>query len=236
MERAQKDLTMAEVAGWGSLLATFGLIQGALYLRAFWGHFGLDPFQFVAVSELALAGLVAIGFVLFLMLVATLFGGWMETKLTNGNSKASVLGKVLAALFFGALGALIWWIDAWPLVFGMALTVGCIVVVQFVPIVPRAIRESPWIAYIAVWVIYVSFASSWFGQERARTIVRGGASYRATLSLEGETQRDLTLIGRLGDSYVLWNLARRSAVLVPVGDVKRLELARKGTSGAPTGE
>jgi len=44
MERAKKELTLASVAGLGSLLATFGLIQGALYLQAYWGRFGLDPF------------------------------------------------------------------------------------------------------------------------------------------------------------------------------------------------
>ncbi len=45
MERTQKTLTMADVAGWGSALVTFGLIQGAFYLKAYWGHFGLDPFH-----------------------------------------------------------------------------------------------------------------------------------------------------------------------------------------------
>jgi len=68
MDRKGRHLTIADVAGWGSALATFGLIQGALYLQAYWGRFGLDPFQFVAVSELALAGLAGIGVVLCLML------------------------------------------------------------------------------------------------------------------------------------------------------------------------
>lgn len=79
---------MADVAGWGSALVTFCLIQGAFYLKAYWGHFGLDPFQFVAVSELALAGLTGIGMVLFLLLLASLFGGWVETKVTSGGSKS----------------------------------------------------------------------------------------------------------------------------------------------------
>ncbi|WGV53866.1 hypothetical protein QIF44_16420 [Stenotrophomonas indicatrix] len=86
MERTQKALTMADVAGWGSAVVTFGLIQGALYLKSYWGHFGLDPFQFVAVSELALAGLAGIGMVLFLILIALLFGGWVEVKLTRGGA------------------------------------------------------------------------------------------------------------------------------------------------------
>ncbi|CAH0128921.1 hypothetical protein SRABI102_00006 [Stenotrophomonas lactitubi] len=88
MESTQKRLTMADVAGWGSAVVTFGLIQGALYLKAYWGHFGLDPFQFVAVSELALAGLAGIGMVLILMLVASLFGGWVEIKVTSGSAKS----------------------------------------------------------------------------------------------------------------------------------------------------
>lgn len=86
MERTKKTLTMADVAGWGSALVTIGLIQGAFYLKAYWGHFGLDPFQFVAVSELALAGLAGIGMVLFFMLVALLLGGWAEGKLTTNIS------------------------------------------------------------------------------------------------------------------------------------------------------
>jgi len=94
MERTQKRLTMADVAGWGSVLVTFGLIQGAFYLKAYWGHFGLDPFQFVAVSELALTGLKGIGMLLFLLLVALQLGGWLEGKLTSRIFKNRPFGRV----------------------------------------------------------------------------------------------------------------------------------------------
>lgn len=100
MESTQKGLTMADVAGWGSAVVTFGLIQGALYLKAYWGHFGLDPFQFVAVSELALAGLAGIGMVLFLILIALLFGGWVEVRLTSGSSKNKLFAWLGSALLF----------------------------------------------------------------------------------------------------------------------------------------
>ena len=98
MERTKKTLTMADVAGWGSALVTFGLIQGAFYLKAYWGHFGLDPFQFVAVSELALAGLAGIGMVLFFILIALLFGGWVEGKVTATPSPANLLMWLTLAL------------------------------------------------------------------------------------------------------------------------------------------
>lgn len=104
MEGTQTKLTMADVAGWGSALVTFCLIQGAFYLKAYWGHFGLDPFQFVAVSELALAGLTGIGMVLFLLLLASLFGGWVETKVTSGGSKSKLFAWLFPTLFFPALG------------------------------------------------------------------------------------------------------------------------------------
>jgi len=98
MERTKKTLTMADVAGWGSALVTFGLIQGAFYLKAYWGHFGLDPFQFVAVSELALAGLAGIGMVLFFILIALLLGGWVEGKVTTTPSQANLLMWLILAL------------------------------------------------------------------------------------------------------------------------------------------
>lgn len=119
MERTQKALTLADVAGLSSALVTFGLIQGALYLRAYWGHFGLDPFQFVAVSELALAGLAGIGMVLFLMLVSLLLGGWIENKLTDQRSKKTLFSWLVPTIFLSGLGALIWWSNAWPILIGL---------------------------------------------------------------------------------------------------------------------
>jgi hypothetical protein len=39
-------------------------------------------------------------------------------------------------------------------------------------------------------------------------------------------QGGLSLVGRLSDSYVLWDLVQKAAALVPVNDVSRLEIAR----------
>ncbi|HIE0524495.1 TPA: hypothetical protein ACXJLS_001103 [Stenotrophomonas maltophilia] len=228
MERTKKTLTMADIAGWGSALVTFGLIQGAFYLKAYWGHFGLDPFQFVAVSELALAGLAGIGLVLFFMLVALLFGGWVEGKVTASTSQASLLMWLIMALCLVGMGVLLWWSNGWPVLIGVALTGICAIAVRLSPVLPTAVKDSPWLVYALVMLVYVPISSSWLGFERARAITSGGSKYTINVTIIDErAQGSLSLVGRLGDSYVLWDPSRKAAILVPVSDVSRLEIVRK---------
>ncbi|WP_079221884.1 hypothetical protein [Stenotrophomonas maltophilia] len=229
MDRGETEFTLASVAGWGSALATFGLVQGALYLKAFWGRFGLDPFQFVAVSELALVGLAAMGVVLFLMAMAVLLGGWAEARLTEESSKGPLRAWLYPIAFFSALGAVIWCTKAWPVLIGMALTITCAIVVKLSPVVPRAIKDSPWLVYFLVMTVYVSIASSWLGHERAGSIVAGGASHTTSVSTDDGTRNGLNLIGRLGDTYALWDPEQKAIRLVPAGDVKAIEISRKAT-------
>lgn len=226
MERAQKTLTMADVAGWGSALVTFGLIQGAFYLKAYWGHFGLDPFQFVAVSELALAGLAGIGMVLFLMLFAMLFGGWLEKKVTDTTPRFSPLVWLLAVIVLIGLGLCLWWTNGWPVLIGVALTGVCALTVQMSPVLPAAVKKSPWLVYVLVMLIYVPITSSWIGADRAAKITSGGSMSAVSVTVDGKVQGGLALVGRLGDSYVLWDPVRKSAILLPVDGVSRLESAR----------
>jgi hypothetical protein len=76
------------------------------------GHFGLDPFQFVAVSELALAGPAGVGMVLFFILIALLLGGRVEGKVTTTPSQANLLMWLILALCLVGMGALLWWSNA----------------------------------------------------------------------------------------------------------------------------
>lgn len=227
MERTKKTLTMADVAGWGSALVTFGLIQGAFYLKAYWGHFGLDPFQFVAVSELALAGLAGIGMVLFYILIALLFGGWIEAKVTASTPQTSLLMWLILVLCLVGMSALLWWSSGWPVLIGVALTGTCAIAVRLSPVLPPAVKDSPWLVYVLVMLIYVPISSNWLGIERASAITSGGSKYTTNVTIDERVQGSLSLVGRLGDSYVLWDMAQKTAVLVPAGDVSRLEIARK---------
>jgi len=226
MERTQKTLTMADVAGWGSALVTFGLIQGAFYLKAYWGHFGLDPFQFVAVSELALAGLAGIGMVLLLMVFAMLLGGWLEKKVADTAPRFSPFIWLLVVIVLIGLGLGLWWTNGWPVLIGVALTGVCALTVQMSPVLPAPVKKSPWLVYVLVMLVYVPITSSWLGADRATKITSGESKFKVAVTVDGKVQDGLGLVGRLGDSHVLWDPVQKSAILLSVGDVSRLELAR----------
>jgi hypothetical protein len=227
MDRKGKELSIADVAGWGSALATFGLIQGALYLQAYWGRFGLDPFQFVAVSELALAGLAGIGFVLGLMLFASLLGGWLESTLSSIKPERKVLRFVAPLSLLIAVGALLWWANAWVFLGGAFLTLVCVVAVTLSPVVPPSVKDSPWLIYVVLMLVYVSIASNHMGAQRAQKIMRGEARYVSIVRIDSETLNGLNLVGRLGDTYALWDQSRKTTILLPAEDVKKLEILQK---------
>jgi len=226
MERTTKELSIADVAGWGSALVTFGLIQGALYLQAYWGHFGLDPFQYVAVSEIALAGLAGIGLALGLMLIAIFLGDWLGDKLTSISPDRSVLGCLAPVALLLGLGAIIWWANAWVVLIGALLTVVCLAAVSIASTVPAAIKKSPWLTYAVVMLVYVSIASNWLGAERAKKITQGEETRVASIAIDSGSLTGMNLIGRLGDTYVFWDKARKATLLLQVSDLKSLELRR----------
>lgn len=233
MERQRKELSLADVAGLGSALVTFGLVQGALYLQGYWGKFGLDPFQFVAVGELALAGLAGIGVVLGMLLFAALLGSWLKGKFSGVRPKNRLLGVLSPVALLLGLGAMIWWTSAWGVLVAALASVICLVVLKLSPVVPSAIKESPWLIYVVLMLVYVSFASSWLGTERAQKILDGNATSLSAVSTDKEVLSGLNLIGRLGDTYAFWDPVRRTAMLLPAADVRRVEIARKAAVTAP---
>ncbi|KAF1017126.1 MAG: hypothetical protein GAK31_00385 [Stenotrophomonas maltophilia] len=233
-----KEWSLPEVAGLGSVLVTFGLIQGGLYLRGYWSAFGLDPFQFAAVSEVALAGLAGIGIVLVLMALGALLGGWIENRMSTVSSERKVMPWLLPSLVLvGLVGlvVLIWWTGAWVLLVGVVLTAACAAVVQLSPVVPGAVKDSPWLIYALALVVYVSIASAWLGESRARAVLQGGAKFLSVVSISGETLGGVNLVGRLGDSYVPWDPARKTTILVPVADVRKLEITQAAGAGSGAG-
>ncbi|WP_258391326.1 hypothetical protein [Stenotrophomonas maltophilia] len=142
----------------------------------------------------------------------------------------------VSSAFFTVLGLLLWWSNTWPLLIGVLLTVICALIVHLSPVVPAAVKDSPWLIYALVMLVYVSIASSMLGSQRAEKISSGGGKHVTAVTVDGKVQGDLSLIGRLGDSYALWDPARKATVLVPVGDVGRLEILRKGVIPVPAAQ
>jgi len=78
-----------------------------------------------------------------------------------------------------------------------------------------------------VVIVYVPISSNWLGFERAKAITSGSSKYTVNVTIDEKVQGRLGLVGRLGDSYVLWDPVQKAAVLVPVDNVSRLEIAQK---------
>ncbi len=104
------------------------------------------------------------------------------------------------------------------------------------PVVPAAVKDSPWLIYALVMLVYVSIVSNMLGSQRAEKISSGGGKYVTAVTVDEKVESELSLIGRLGDSYALWDPARKATVLVPVGDVRRLEIVRKGVIPVPAAQ
>jgi hypothetical protein len=85
-------------------------------------------------------------------------------------------------------------------------------------------------------LVYVSISSNWLGSERAKKITTDGSEHTVTVTADGKVQGGLSLVDRLGDSYVLWDPAKNLPILVPVDVVGRLEIARKPVLSANAGQ
>lgn len=99
--------------------------------------------------------------------------------------------------------------------------------VRLSPVLPAAVKNSPWLVYALVMIVYVPISSNWLGFERAKAITSGSSKYTVNVTIDEKVQGSLGLVGRLGDSYVLWDPVQKAAVLVSVDNVSRLEIAQK---------
>ena len=57
--------------------------------------------------------------------------------------------------------------------------------------------------------------------------MRGEARYVSIVRIDSETLNGLNLVGRLGDTYALWDQSRKTTILLPAEDVKKLEILQK---------
>lgn len=53
---------------------------------------------------------------------------------------------------------------------GVALTGICAMAVRLSPVLPAAVKDSPWLVYALAMIVYVPISSNWLGFERAEAI------------------------------------------------------------------
>lgn len=215
---------------WTSLLLAFGAVQGVIYLKAYWGRFGLNPFQYADVDSLALVGLTGIGVTLALVGLGALFGGYIGSKMTAWTERARLLRWLVPVLLAAFVLALAFLVDfGIYLVIGILMTWIIIWLAHHSPDVPTLIKQATPLPYIVLALTYVPLGSYYFGQRQAAKVA--ASSTRALVTptpFPDGGDGDLRLAGRLGDSYVFYGPKNGSVLVVPSAQVGALTLRDDG--------
>ncbi len=146
----------------------------------------------------------------------------------DGESVPSQPADVLTlALCIVGMGALIWWSNGWPVLIGVGLTGICAMAVRLSPVLPVS-REGLAVAGLCArndCLCSDLVKLAWLRTRQGDYF--GSSKCTVNVTIDEKVQRNLSLVGRLGDSYVLWEPVQKAAVLVPVDNVSRLEIAQK---------
>lgn len=230
MQEEQSSINAAQVLAWISVLLAFGIAQGVIYLRSFWGRFGLDPFQFSNSSDLAVVGLTGIGVTVAFMMGAALLGGYLGNALAQNfeKNKLTVLAIFLVSL--GGLVALVVFVDfGIYLLFGLVLTVIIVWLVRQSPDIPKHFKEMKLIAYIALAIAYVPMASHFYGQRKADIVLNSGKALHLEIEHSvgtGLPSGEQRFAGRLGGEYIFYSPAHQSVSIVQADAVQKITLTK----------
>lgn len=233
MTTDRSNVSSAQILAWSSVLLAFGITQGVIYLRSFWGRFGLDPFQFSNASDLAIVGLTGIGVTLAFMAAAALLGGYLGSVLAQHvpKSRTALVGLV-SALVAGLIALAIHVDFGIYLLLGMLLTWVLVLLIHHSPDIPERFKHIRILGYAALAVAYIPMASHFFGQHKANAIQHSDSA----LILSGDRASELDLaaeelrfVGRLGGEYIFYSPVARSVTVLQGSSVERLTLrsARK---------
>lgn len=226
--RETSVVSSAHVLAWISVVLAFGITQGVIYLKSFWGRFGLDPFQFSNAGDLALVGLTGIGVTLAFMAGAALLGGYLGAVLVQHVPKSRLARWVVLGGLLCSLVVLVIFVDfGIYLLFGMVLTWFLVWLAHHSPDIPETFKHAKVIGYVALAVAYIPMASHYYGQRKANSIL----VEERVLVLSPERSRDTVLptgeqrfVGRLGGEYVFYSPTDRTVTIVQAGSVDRITL------------
>lgn len=235
VDRAGGSIASPQVLAWGSVLLGFGLILGSIYLKSYWGVFGLDPFQFGHASDLALVGLTGIGITVAFIVVAALLGGHLGRVAAKFAEKYRAVGPLLGcALVVGMVALLLYVRFGRFLVIGILMTWFLTWLVHRSPEIPEFFRETKSLPFLLLALAYVPMGAHYLGQRRAHDVIYGRDGFTAVMSSlpNKEFVTNLRLVGRLGDVYVLFNRLDGSVIVVPQNLMLSLTL-REGSGSLP---
>lgn len=220
----------AHVLAWSTVLLGFGLIQGTLYLKGYWGAFGLDPFQFGNASDLALIGLTGIGVTVAFMLVAAVAGGYLAQKILQFEQTYRYGGWIVLLVAIALSGVLLFVVSfGWLLCIGVLLTWALIWLVKKAPDIPSAIRDWKLLPYAALALAYIPMGAYFLGQRNAAQIKirHSGVVVTSTDALQCHAN-GWKFAGRLNDVYVIYCRVPEAVTVIPANSdsVIRLQAAR----------
>lgn len=228
MQNQRASINTAQIIAWASILLGFGATQGVIYLKSYWGRFGLDPFQFNDASDLAIVGLTAIGVTVAFMMISALFGGYLSYKMERHVEKhrwAFVLVSVGLVAFFVALA---FFVDfGIYLLMGMVLAWGMIWLVHRSPDLPEGLTKLRILPYIAIAVAYAPMASHYYGQRKADQIIRVGSGLYVQSDLSvgaGIPKGRQRFVGRLGGEYIFYNATSGDVSIVLADSAQMITL------------
>ena len=217
------SLSSAQILAWGSVLLGFGLVQGVIYLKSYWGRFRLDPFQFGDASGLAVVGMTAVGATIAMMFIAALIGSSLGKEIGSYLEERKVLAALVVCAFSVLLIALCLFVDfGWYLVVGILATWISIWMAYRSPRILKIIGDAEFLPYVAFSIFYVSLGAHYLGKREANDVVmsRTGILLVApSAELKGHN-----FAGRIGDVYVFFNPTDGGVSLLQTSEVGRLVL------------
>ncbi|MEA9830476.1 hypothetical protein VDG37_01610 [Xanthomonas campestris pv. raphani] len=235
----KKEIGSAHVLAWGSVFIAFGAVQGVIYLRSYWGNFGVDPFQFGSVNDLALVGLTAIGATLAFLLLSSLVGGYLGRNLSILSERYRTVAILVPIALLIFLIALALYVDlGFYLVFGVFLTWILIWLIQRTPGIPISVRQMELLPYIALVLAYMPLSAHYLGHRKAASVKRAPAVVSVLTEHKAERgakdSGKYQLAGRLGDVYVLYHKVDDSIEVIPSSELQRLRIERFTTPPGST--
>ncbi|MGE8280707.1 MAG: hypothetical protein ACN6O2_09745 [Stenotrophomonas sp.] len=217
------SLSSAQILAWGSVLLGFGLVQGVIYLKSYWGRFRLDPFQFGDASGLALVGMTGVGITIAMMFIAALIGSSLGKAIGSYLEEREVLAALVVCAVAVLLTVLCVYVD-----FGGYLVVGILATWISIwmacrsPRILKVIGDAEFLPYVAFSIFYVSLGAHYIGKREANDVVMGRKGI--LLVAPSDELRGHNFAGRIGDVYVFFNPTDGGVSLVQSSEVGRLVL------------